>query len=193
MTITYTLGNNLYINTTNRCTNDCSFCLRNLGDGVGDADTLWLEKEPTREEIIDDIKKRDLSKYSEIVFCGYGEPTERLEDILWIAGEIKKITATPIRVDTNGHSDLLYNKNTAPMFNGLIDKISISLNAPTSKDYDALCKPIFGEKTFEGILNFSKNIKEYVPDVTLSIVGGTTDEEACREIANMLNIPLRVR
>ena len=83
MTITYSYGKNLYVNTTNRCDMHCDFCLRQSGDGVGEADSLWLEREPTREEIWEDLQKRDLNAFSELVFCGYGEPTYRLHDILW--------------------------------------------------------------------------------------------------------------
>ena len=84
MTITYILGGKLYVNLTNRCPNACDFCLRTHGDGVGDAASLWLDREPTREEIWDDLKKRDLTQYPELIFCGYGEPTGRLEDMLWV-------------------------------------------------------------------------------------------------------------
>ena len=82
MTITYEVGNGLYVNVTNRCTNACEFCVRQTADGT--YGELWLEKEPTKQEILDDILARDLSAYNELVFCGYGEPTVRLHDILWV-------------------------------------------------------------------------------------------------------------
>jgi len=193
MTITYRIGDRLYINITNRCSNNCGFCIRKLSNSVGDADSLWLDREPAREEILDDIRKHDLTKYSEIVFCGYGEPTERLDDLLWVCTQLKETGSPPIRVNTNGHASLIAGYDTAPMFLGPVDTISISLNAAGSAEYDLLCNPSFGSKTYPGILDFAKRVKMYVPAVILSVVGGTTDVEACRTVAEEMGLPLRVR
>ena len=92
MTITYVFEGNLYINITNQCPNNCEFCLRNNTDSVGDSESLWLDREPSKEEILSDILKRDLKKYPELVFCGYGEPTCRLDDMLYICSKIKEIS-----------------------------------------------------------------------------------------------------
>lgn len=89
MTITYGYGKNLYVNTTNRCTCACEFCIRTTGDGVGTASSLWLDREPTREEILADIQKQNLSRYDELVFCGYGEPTFRWDDIAWVCDQLR--------------------------------------------------------------------------------------------------------
>ena len=193
MAVTYQLGTSLYINLTNRCSNDCEFCLRKLGDSVGDADSLWLDLEPSREAVLDDIQKRDLTVYGEIVFCGYGEPTERLDDLLWICSQLKKSGAPSIRVNTNGHSSLIAGYDTAPLFKGLVDKISISLNAAGADEYNELCKPVFGLETYNGLLDFTNKVKEYVPEVVLSVVGGTTDGDACMKVAREIGVPLRVR
>ena len=193
MTIAYKVGRGLYVNMTNRCRNDCQFCIRNLCDSVGDAGSLWLEREPSREEVLEDILKRDLAGFDEIVFCGFGEPTERLDDMLWVCKQLKDICTLPIRVNTNGHADLIAGYDTASKFSGLVDVLSISLNAPSAKEYNTLCKPVFGLKTYQSVLDFAKNAKEYVPEVILSVVGGTTDIEACRLIAEEMGLKFRVR
>ena len=121
MTITYSYGKNLYVNTTNRCDMNCEFCLRASGDGVGTADSLWLEREPAREEILEEILAQDVSGYEQLVFCGYGEPTYRLKDILWVCDRLKEGGfPLPIRMDTNGHSDLINGERTAPLMAGRI-------------------------------------------------------------------------
>jgi len=193
MTITYRVGDGLYINMTNRCTNECSFCIRKLCDAVGDTDSLWLPFEPSREEVLKDIEGRDLEKYSEIVFCGFGEPTERLDDLLWLCNEIKKISNLPIRVNTNGHASLIAGYDTAPLFAGLVDRMNVSLNAASAEEYNELCKSRFGMEAYQGMLEFAGKVKNYVPDVVLSVVAGTTDTEACRKIAEKAGLPLRIR
>lgn len=193
MTITYCVGDGLYVNMTNRCSNSCTFCERELCESVGDADSLWLEREPSREEILRNIQECCLTKHSELVFCGFGEPTERLDDLLWICAQLKKAECPPIRVNTNGHASLIAGYDTAPMFAGLVDKLSISLNAAGADEYNSLCKPVFGPKAYQSLLDFAKRAKEYVPDVVLSVVEGTTDVEACRRIAQQTGLPLKVR
>jgi TatD family-associated radical SAM protein len=193
MTITYQVGSGLYVNITNRCSNECRFCIRESSDSVGDAGSLWLEREPSREEILKDIQKRDLTQYSEIVFCGFGEPAERLDDLLWVCAKLKESDCPPIRVNTNGHANLIAGQDTTPMFAGLVDVLSVSLNAAGADEYNALCKPVFGHKAYQGLLDFAKMAKAYVPTVILSVVGGTTDVEACRKVSDEAGLPLRVR
>ena len=196
MTITYDVGTALYVNITNRCSNRCSFCIRNNGDGAYGSNSLWLETEPTCEEILASITERDLSKYTELVFCGYGEPTERLTDMIFVAKEIKARYALPVRVNTNGQSSLIYGKDTAPMYAGAFDTVSISLNAPTATGYDHVCHSKFGPAALEGLLDFAARVKAYVPNVLLTVVDAalTPEEiEACKQIAATVGVPLRVR
>ena len=193
MAITYRVGAGLYINMTNRCQNDCEFCIRKISDSVGDAGSLWLEKEPSRDELLSDIHERDLTMFSEIVFCGYGEPTERLDDLLWLCKQIKKEDSPIIRVNTNGQASLIAGYDTAPLFSDLVDKLSISLNAAGADEYHKLCKPSFGLETYQGILDFAKRVKQHVPDVVLSVVGGTTDIDACRQVAGEIGLPFKIR
>ena len=193
MTITYRVGSGLYINMTNRCTNDCEFCIRKYCDSVGTADSLWLDTEPSRGEVLEDILKHDLTEYKEIVFCGYGEPTVRLDDLIWICAQLKKVCSLPIRVNTNGHASLIAGYDTTPLFKDLVDRISISLNAPDEDEYNRICKPVFEKNAYQSVLSFAESVKSYVPEVVLSVMGGTTDIERCRLIAEEMGLPLRVR
>jgi len=193
MTITYRVGSGLYINVTNRCTNSCVFCERELVSSVGDSGSLWLEREPTREEIWEDIQKRELGEYSEVVFCGFGEPTERLDDLLWLCGKLKEEGAPPIRVNTNGHASLIAGADTAPSFEGLVDALSISLNAHNAEEYARVCRPVFGIGTYDALIDFSRRAAAYVPKVVLSVVEGVADVDACRKVAGGAGLPLKVR
>ena len=194
MTITYSYGKNLYVNTTNRCDMHCDFCLRQSGDGVGEADSLWLEREPTREEIWEDLQKRDLNAFSELVFCGYGEPTYRLRDILWVCDRVREISSIPIRMDTNGHGNLIWGEDVAPLFRGRFDTVSISLNAQDRETYNRRCEPDY-ENGYEAMLSFAKEIQTYVPHVVLSVVDCIPAEEieACRKVCEDIGAEYRVR
>ena len=130
-TISYEYGDALYVNLTNRCDCACIFCLRNNGHkGSIYADDLWLEHEPSREEALKDLLSRDLSRYTELVFCGFGEPTYRIDDLLWLVDELKKAVPhlPPVRINTNGHANLIHGRDVTPGLAGRIDVLSISLN-----------------------------------------------------------------
>lgn len=192
--ITYSYGDNLYVNTTNRCDMHCDFCLRALGDGVGEADSLWLEREPSREEIWADIQRRDLSVFRELVFCGYGEPTYRLHDILWVCDRVREVSPISIRIDTNGHADLIWGEDTVPLFRGRFDTVSISLNAKDKETYDRRCAPDY-ENGFEAMLSFARRVKGQVPRVILSVVDCIPQEEIedCRALCEEIGAEYRVR
>ena len=196
MCITYEVDGNLYINITNRCTNNCDFCIRNNGDGAYGSDSLWLEREPTVEEILAAVFERDLDKYGEIVFCGYGEPTERLDDARACALKIKERTKTPIRINTNGHASLIKGYDAAPLFKDAFDTVSISLNTPSCEKYLKICHPVFKKDGFYGMLDFARNVNKYVQNTVLSVVReALTQEELleCEKIAAKVGVPLRVR
>jgi len=194
MIITYETGSGLYVNVTNRCSNACDFCVRSYGNTI--YGNLWLDREPTVEEIKESIFSRDLSAYTEIVFCGYGEPTERLADICEICREIRKRSDIAIRINTNGHSDLINGRDTAADFEGLFDVVSISLNTSDPKIYKEMCRPKFGVGSHKALIDFAANVKNYVPRVVLSVVDTTItpeDIEMCRGIAENIGVEFRLR
>lgn len=195
MTITYEYHSNLYVNLTNCCPNRCEFCLRTHSAGSIYADDLWLEREPSKEEILEDIKKRDLSQYRQLVFCGYGEPTCRLDDILWLCDEVKKFSPIDIRLNTNGLSDLIHGRHTAPDLDGRLDVVSVSLNACSAEKYDELCHSDFGLEAFPAILRFTGEAGLYVPKVYMTVVDTMpqADIEECRRICEGLGAIFRVR
>ena len=196
MTITYTGKNSIYVNMTNRCPCDCVFCLRHNKDHVFEADSLWLEREPTVKEICDSIDTWDLEKYDEIVFCGYGEPTERLDDLLEVASYVKSKGKIKTRINTNGLTDLIYEDKVAHKLKGLIDTVSISLNATNKVDYLKLVRPKFGIDSYDAMLSFAKDCTKYVPEVIMTVVDVVTskeEQERSREICESIGATLRIR
>ena len=196
MTITYPVKKGIYINMTNRCPCACTFCLRQNGDSVYGSDPLWLEREPTIEEVCADIDKWDLKNYEEIVFCGYGEPSERLDDLLEVAKYIKSKSDIKIRINTNGLCDLIHGEKTAHKLKGLIDTVSISLNATNKEDYLKTVRPKFGIESYEAMLKFTKDCTNYVPNVIMTVVDVVTspeEQELCRKICESVGATLRIR
>lgn len=197
MCITYIVDDKLYVNITNKCSNRCEFCIRNNGDGAYGSDSLWLEREPTREEILDSVFSHDLNEFPELVFCGYGEPTYRLDDAIYVAREVKaRYKNIKLRINTNGHSDLINGRDTAPEYKGAFDIVSISLNTPTAEKYQTLCHSVYGEASFDALLAFARRVKKFVPTVQLSAVKQTLNSEEielCKSIASMLGVTLRLR
>ena len=197
MCITYEVAGALYLNITNACTNSCDFCIRNNGDGAYGSDPLWLEHEPSYDEVIAAINSTDLASYPEVVFCGYGEPTARLDLVLDVARYIrKKAPDLPIRINTNGHASLIAKCDRAKDFEGLFDVVSISLNTPSAEKYVEMCHPVYQKEGFYGLLEFAKNVKKYVHSVLLSVVRETLTEEEldeCYKIADDLGVTLKVR
>lgn len=196
MTITYEGRNSLYINMTNRCPCACTFCLRHNKDYVFNSNSLWLDREPTVKEVCDSLDSWDLSKYDTVVFCGYGEPTERLDDLLKVASYIKSKGDIKVRINTNGLSDLINGEKTAYKLKGLIDSVSISLNATNKDDYFKIVRPKFGIESYEAMLGFAKDCTKYVPEVVLTVVDVVTskeEQELSREICESVGATLRVR
>lgn len=201
MTITYEYEDALYVNLTNKCNCNCAFCLRH-GKAQGSIYTensLWLEREPTRQEALDSFLSREVCSYREIVFCGYGEPTYRMDDILWLVDELRARFGTalpPVRINTNGHAALILGRDVCPELTGRIHTLSISLNATNAADYVALCRPVQGEDAYQAMLDFARRAKDFVPHVVLTIVDkDKTPEEIdlCRKIAADLGVELRIR
>jgi len=188
----YRVGSGLYINVTNRCSNACDFCVRNK-DYYGD---LWLNSEPSAEQILSDILAHNLSEFSEIVFCGYGEPTERLDTCTFIAKELKKNCNLPIRINTNGQSDLINNRDTTNDFIGLFDTVSISLNQANARKYQKVCHSKYGESAYNSIINFAKKLAKNGVNVIMTVVKTTLPDDdipICQKIAEEAGAKFRVR
>lgn len=187
--IAYQIRDNLYLNITNKCTNVCKFCIKFHSDYVK-GHNLRLEKEPTADELIGAIG--DPKNYKEIVFCGYGEPFLRLDVIKEVAKWIKE-KGGKVRINTNGHGNLIHGRRILSELNGLIDSISISLNAPDKETYNKICNPQY-ENAYESLIEFIKDAKKFIPNVQVTIVNlEGVDIEKCKEIANSLNVKFKIR
>lgn len=186
----------LYINLTNQCNCDCVFCLRQK-KSMAENSTLWLKNEPTVEEIKSELEKIDWKNVSEIVFCGFGEPTMKLEELLEILKFVKKIRPEiPTRLNTNGLGELQHGKNFSADFENILDTVSISLNAATAEKYFKITRAKFGEKSFDAMLTFAEHMKNFVPKVVLTVVDKVTPPEEisqCKKICEDRGLTLRVR
>ena len=196
-TFAYRVDNGIYLNITNRCTNDCTFCLRNNGDTAYGSNSLWLTHEPTAEEVLAAVNEIYFSDCTGFVFCGYGEPTCRISILVEVAKLLKKqYPNISIRLNTNGQSELINSPESTNLLFGLIDSVSISLNSASADEYDRLCRPVFGKKAYTSILEFGKHCVGNVPNVQFSVVEDTlsTDEiETCKDMVNKIGAKLRVR
>ena len=196
MTISYEVGNNLYINLTNRCPCACTFCIRNNADGAYGSDPLWLEHEPSMEEIKADLGRRDIASYDEIVFCGYGEPTERLDVLVETAEYLRSMEGCPeLRINTNGLGDLVNGRSVAEDLCSVLDTVSVSLNAGTKDEYMKVTRPKFRD-AWEAMQKFTADcVKTGKAKVMMSVVDVIPEEqiEASRKVCESLGATLRVR
>ncbi len=196
MSILYRYGSTYYINMTNRCPCRCVFCVRNSTEGLGDADSLWLSNEPTVDEVIEALRGVDLSGSREVVFCGYGEPTERFDDVLECAKRIRSEFGKPVRLDTNGLGNLINGRDIVPEMQGVFDAVSISLNAPNSEEYMEVARPSFGDRAYPAVLDFIRECRKAIPKVMVSVVGGSISDESeaeCAKMAEEMGVSFRVR
>lgn len=195
MTIFYKFEGQMYINITNGCPCDCVFCLRNNSDSVKDNDSLWLEHEPSFEEITAAFDSFDRTGVTDAIFCGYGEPTMRADMLVKTAEYIKQHSDLRIRLNTNGLVRLIHPNFDIERFRGLIDIVSISLNAPDAKRYNEVTRPHFGEKSFQAMLDFAADMKKMDVDTRFTVVDVITKDEIerCHALADSMGIPLRVR
>ena len=183
-TVSYKIRNSLYLNLTQRCTADCVFCTR-LTKPVVQGYNLALNREPTAKEVWNSID--DVKNYDEIVFCGFGEPTLRLDVIKEVAQKIKDAGGR-VRLNTNGHGNVINKRNILPELSGLIDEISVSLNTDTSEAYDEICQPLpmFRNGIYDKIKEFITEAKKYIPEVQATIVTHQkdVDDAQCETIVN---------
>lgn len=194
--ILYKVHNNLYVNLTNRCPCACTFCLRQTMDKVGESDSLWLDHEPSYEEVVEAFHKRNMDEYDEVVFCGFGEPTEAFDLLVKVADFVKMEYHKPIRVNTNGLGNLVNGRDICPELKGRVDEISISLNTPDAEDYLKIVRPKFGIKSFQAMLDFAEEAAQYVPKVIFTTVDTTLtkeQEERCAQICRERGVTYRIR
>ncbi len=189
----------MYINVTNKCTNRCVFCIRSTGESVGGVNLVFEDEKFTHEEIIEEVKNSFSNKCKEIVFCGYGEPLIKLDIIKFTAKFIREnYLEIPIRINTNGHGNLIHKRNIVLELKGLIDKVSISLNADTVELYAELANPVYEKSVaYQAVKDFIKECVENGIETTATVVSGfcdyKIDVEKCRQIAEDLGANFRVR
>lgn len=195
MTILYDVGGKLYINLTNKCPCNCTFCIRHNGDGAYGSDSLWLEHEPSLDEVKEAFAKVDMSKYKEVVFCGYGEPMERVNEVIAV-GEFVKANYgdVTVRLNTNGLGDKIHGVPTAKLLQGAVDIVSISLNSYCKEKYNEVTRPKWDD-AFDAMLSFAADCKSYLPQVVFTVVDVIPPEDISRAkaLAMSIGIPLRVR
>lgn len=196
MTILYKVHDNLYVNLTNKCPCACTFCLRQTRDSMENSGTLWLEHEPSVDEIIADFANFIMDEFNEVVFCGFGEPTERIDAVLQVARYVKDSYGKKTRINTNGLGNLVNGRDICPDMEGLIDTLSISLNTPNKERYYELTRSRFGIGSFDAMLDFTKSAVKYVPNVVMTTVATTIspeEEEECRKICEQIGAKYRIR
>lgn len=193
--LVYELEGKIYINLTNKCTNDCIFCLRKDKNDVKGQE-LWLDNEDfNAQDVIEQLNKFELS--SEVVFCGYGEPMLKLDILKEVAKYIKdNYPNIKIRVNTNGHANYIYKRNVVPELKGLVDEFSVSLNGENSEEYNELSQPKI-ENAYEEVKNFIKACSEESIETVASVVEGYKGRhinlEKCEEISKNLGAKFRAR
>ncbi|MGW8272297.1 MAG: TatD family nuclease-associated radical SAM protein, partial [Thermodesulfovibrionales bacterium] len=187
--IAYQIRNSLYLNITNRCTNLCGFCVRHKKDFVK-GHNLRLTHEPSADELKAAIG--DPRRYDEIVFCGYGEPLLRLDVVKAVSRWVKDAGGR-IRINTNGHGNLIHGRNIIPELRGIVDALSISIDAQDGDTYETVCRPVLPE-AFESVLGFAREATMAIPEVVLTVVEVEgVDVQACRGLARAIGAGFRVR
>lgn len=192
--ILYTYKNQVYVNLTNECNCRCTFCIRNQEDAIGEAECLWHQKNPSLEEVLEAMEAFDFSGYTELVYCGYGEPTCALQMLLETARYAKEKYGLKIRVNTNGLGNLYHGRDIVPELAEAIDAISISMNAPDAAKYQEVTRPIY-PNAYEKMLEFASLCQKAIASVKLSVVDVLPEKDIlqCEEQAKEIGVELRVR
>jgi TatD family-associated radical SAM protein len=192
----YWIENKLYLNITNKCSNCCFFCIKRYKPGIGNFPLKFLE-EPNFDQIKEELSQiLHMRNWSEVVFCGFGEPTERLDILLMVTRWLREHYGKPlrIRVNTNGHGDMLNHGRdvVSELKSAGIDKLSISLNAGDRETYKEICRPIF-DNAFESVMRFVKQAKDILQVEVTVVRIPEVDIEKARAVAEELGVPFRVR
>ncbi len=188
--LAYMIRDSLYINLTSKCSNECRFCIKYKTPYVK-GHYLALSHEPTVDEIMDEIDAR--SGYREVVFCGLGEPTYRLDAIREISARLKQ-QGMRVRINTNGQGDLINGREICPELEGLVDAVSISLNQPDADSYHRVCRPRFGADAYRAVIDFIRSAARHIPEVSITALRMPgVDIEACKRIAKQMGVAFRLR
>ncbi len=194
-TYLYTLDGNLYVNLTNKCSNACDFCVRNERSSYY-GNYLWLRHgEATVEKVIADSKGfGDLTRFKEVVFCGFGEPTYKVAEMVALCDYFHE-KGLKTRLNTNGQGNLINKRDIVPELKDKLDFINVSLNASCYEKYQPICRSQFKEAGFAGMIEFAKSCRRVGIDCRFSIVDciGEEEVEACKKLAQSVNVPLYVR
>ncbi len=179
--ISYQIEDRLYLNITDRCTLSCAFCPKNNGSMQLREYDLSLDHRPSAQEVIDSIG--NVSDYAEFVFCGYGEPTLRLDVLLEVARHIKE-HGGKVRINTDGLANLVHKRNVLPELGEYVDALSVSMNAQNEEIYNRHCLPAM-EGSYQAMLDFLRLAPQYIENVTASALEGLdgVDIAACEQIA----------
>lgn len=193
--ILYIYKNKVYLNITNKCPCACTFCIRSKKDAIGNASSLWLNHNPSFEEVKKAIDDFNFDGFDEVIFCGYGEPTNSFDVLVQTAKYLRQKFGIKIRVNTNGLGSLVNERDISKELCDNVDAVSISLNCSNKEDYLETVRPKFGIKSYEEMLDFAKKCKKHTDNVMLSVVDviGKEEVEKCQKIADDLGIALRVR
>lgn len=194
-TYVYVLDGNLYINLTNKCSNGCSFCVRNERASYY-GNYLWLRHgDPTAEKVIAAIGGLgDIKRFKEAVFCGFGEPTYKMAELAAVADWVHA-QGLPTRLNTNGQGNLINKRDIVPELKGRIDLVNVSLNASSAEKYQPICRSMFGENGFAAMIEFTRLCKRNGVNCRFSVVDCIGEEEvaACKRLAEGVGVPLYVR
>lgn len=193
-TYVYELDGNVYINLTNKCSNGCEFCVRNERASYY-GNYLWIRHgDPSAERVIAELDKKDFAAYKELVFCGFGEPTYKLAEMLKIA-EYAHSRGLKTRLNTNGQGNLINKRDVVPELKGKIDLANVSLNAPDAESYQKICHSQYRLDAFPAIIEFAKSCVKNGVACRFSVVDCIGEEavESCRRLAESSGVPLYVR
>ena len=200
LNLVYTLDGKIYINLTNKCSNNCLFCIRRVSEEI-EGKNLWLKSEDfTSKEVIEQFEDvfRNNSTAKEVVFCGFGEPLIKLDLFLEVAKYLKEnYQNIKIRINTNGQANLIHGRNVIPEISKYTDAISVSLNAESKEVYNHCSQPKDKENAYAAVKEFIKDCVKNNIKTTATVVSGykdaPVDTEECRKIANSLGAEFRVR
>lgn len=196
-TYLYALDGNLYVNLTNKCSNGCDFCVRNERDSYY-GHYLWLQHgDPTADKVMavaTSGQVGSLAQYKEVVFCGFGEPTYKMSEMLQLC-DFFHARGLKTRLNTNGQGNLINKRDITPDLKDKIDLVNVSLNASCAEKYQPICRSQFGESAFAAIVEFAKLCRKNGVNCRFSIVDciGEEEVEACKRLAESVKVPLYIR